>query len=93
MLRYTFSEFPYVQVDNILPIWAISCIFKEHILSIFWDILCFHSIYGPKGKEVVREDPEEILYDFMRQILPVKSMYDFLLDGGRGTSFTSKDVF
>lgn len=45
--------------------WFISGIFKEYILSIFWPILDSNYICGHGGEEVVREAPEENLWDFM----------------------------
>lgn len=36
--------------------------------------------------------PEKNLYDFMRHIPQVKSVYDFLPSGGGETASTSKDV-
>lgn len=86
---YLFSEFLHLQIDEIFPIWSISWVFRGHSLSTFWDILGSNSIYGPGGKEVVREAPEENLYDIMRQIPQVKSMCDFLSDGGRRNCFIS----
>lgn len=82
MLSYLFSECLHLQIDKILPIWSISCVFIECSLYTFWDILGSNSIYGPGGKEVVREDPEENLYDIIRQII-----YDFFSDEGRRDCF------
>lgn len=89
MLSYLFSEFLPLQIDKILPIWSISWVFRKHSLSTFWDILGSNSIYGPGGKEMVREAPEKNLYDIMRQIPWVKSVYDFLSDEGRRDCFIS----
>lgn len=86
---YLFSEFLHLKTVKVLPIWSISWVFSEHSLSsTFWDILGSNSIYGPGGKEVVREAPEEKLYD-MRQIPQVKSVCDFFSDGGRMNCFIS----
>lgn len=41
---------------------------------------------------MVREAPGENLYDFIRQISQLKSVYEFLSDEGRGTTLTNKEV-
>lgn len=41
---------------------------------------------------MVRKSPEENLYDFIRQILQLKLVYDFLSDGGGETASTNEDA-
>ena len=75
-----FSELLHLQIDKILPVWFISCVFKERILSIFLAILGSNYVCEHGCKKVVREAPEENLYDFIRQILQLKSVYEFLIE-------------
>lgn len=57
------------------------CLQRTHLVYI-WPVLGSNYICGHKGKNVEREALKENFYDFIRQIVQLKSVYDFLSEGG-----------